>query len=109
MLLAGPEPALCCNRAVTDIPDDVRLSTEGIIFTLADQTAGVVVVGAYRARTKDGLVQVVSSDGYQVGTGPLGPACRCLWGEGGVPRAVGMDTAGGVGRAQAGSRLPAVL
>jgi len=46
----------------------VRLSVERVTFSFADETAGVVVVGDYSVRTKDGLVQVVRSDGCKVGT-----------------------------------------
>jgi len=66
-------PSLC--SVATDIPDGgpltwapVRLSIEGITFNLADPTAGVVVVGDYSARTRDCLVQLVRSNGYQVCT-----------------------------------------
>ena len=54
-------------------------------------------MGDYSVRTKDGLVQVVRSDGCKVGTVHQGPAGRRIWDRGGVLRTAGMDTAGGVG------------
>jgi len=117
-------PSLC--SVATDIPDGgpltwapVRLSTERITFTLDDQTAGVVVVGDYIARTKDGLVQVVRSDGYQVGTvhqgrwallaGAYGAEAVCCTLQGWIPQVESDERRQGVGSQQFYNGLQGVL